>query len=139
MEHNENTQTLKAISKHLKMEKGCTKAYAPTNVACVAKGSGPTHNGPYHGKKSKKGPRPPQNSCSKGRFSQRHKAKGSREENITRVKCYNCGKKRHVAQDCPELAKVLLSCKTPELCVCFHAPIPNSLPHWIIDVGKPST
>ena len=121
------------------MEEEHLKVYAPSTMAFVSKGNGPKGNRIYHARKPKKCPRPPQNSCSKGRFSQRHKAKGSREENITRVKCYNCGKKRHVAQDCPELAKVLLSCKTPELCVCFHAPIPNSLPHWIIDVGKPST
>jgi len=30
------------------------KAYAPSNVALVAKGSGPTGNRSYHGKKPKK-------------------------------------------------------------------------------------
>ena len=66
MAHNENIQTFGAISKSLKMEKERLKAYTPSNVAFVAKRNGHKGNRPYHSKKPKKGPRPPENFHVKG-------------------------------------------------------------------------
>jgi len=101
MTHNEHVKTFEAISKHLEMGEEHLKLYAPPSVAFIAKGLGPKGRKPYHGKKPKKDPGPPQNSHSNGGTAKKHKAKGNRTKDVTRVKCYNCGKKRHFARDCP--------------------------------------
>ena len=46
------------------------------------------------------------------------------------VKCYNCGKKGHVARDC-----LLFSTCYPKLYVCSHILVTNSFPNWIVDKG----
>jgi len=111
MTHSEHIKTVEAISKHVKMEEKCLKLYAPPSVAFVAKGLGPKGRKPYRGKKPKKGPRPPQNSRSNGGTVNKHKAKGNRAEDMTRVKCYNCGKKGYFARDCPEPSSYLFLLK----------------------------
>ena len=55
--------------------------------------------------------------------------------NIARTKCYNYGKKGHYAWDFPEPKKVLSSTCSPELYVCSHALVANSLPNWVVDTG----
>jgi len=95
MTHSEHIKTFAAISKHLKMEEECLKLYAPPSVASVAKESGPKGRKPYCGKKPKKGPRLPQNSCFNCGTAKKHKAKGNGAKNMARVNCYNCGKKGH--------------------------------------------
>jgi len=122
-----NVKTFEAISKHLKIEKERIMIYAPPSVAIVAKVSGPRIKRPYHGQKPKKGPHPPQNSCSNGCTAKKYKAKGNGAKDMTRVKYNKCGKKGHFARDCPKLAKVPLSSKTPELYVYSHAFITNCL------------
>jgi len=52
---------------------------------------------------------------------------------MTHMKCFNCEKKGQFAQDYPKPAKVLVSTKTPELYVCFHSFVANSLPQWSVD------
>ena len=135
MAHNDHINTFEAISKHLEMEEERLKQYAPSSMAFVAKGSGPKGRKPYCGKKPKKGHRPPQNSRSNAGTAKKHKAKGNGAKDIARVKGYNCGKKGQFAWDCPKPAKVPTSIKTPELYVCSHAFVANSLPQWIVDTG----
>lgn len=135
MAHSDHINTFEAISKHLEMEEERLKQYAPSSMAFVAKGSGPRNRKPYRGKKPKKGPRPPQNSRSNAGTAKKHKTKGNGAKDMARMKCYNCGKKGHFAQDCPEPAKVPTSTNNPELYVCSHAFVANSLPQWIVDTG----
>jgi len=125
--NSEHIKTFEAISKHLEMKEERIKIYAPPTVAFVAKGSGSRGRKPYHGKIPKKGPHPPQNSHPNG-TAKKYKAKGNEAKDMARVKCHNCRKKGHFARDCPGPAKVALSTKTPELYVCFHAFVANSLP-----------
>ena len=115
------------------MEEERIKMYAPPSVAFIAKGSGPRGRKPYSGKKPKKGPHPSQKSRSNGGTAKKHKAKGNGAKDMARVKCYNFGRKGHFARDYSEPAKVPLSTKTPELYICSHAFIANSLPQWIVD------
>jgi len=75
MAHNENIQTLEAISKQLKMEEDHLKAYTLSTVAFVAKGNGPKGNNTYRGKKPKRGHFPTQNSNFNGGFANKQKAK----------------------------------------------------------------
>jgi len=79
------------------MEEERLKLYALPRAAFVAKGLGPKGRKLYHGKKPKKGPRPPQNSHSNDRTARKHKTKGNKAKNVARVKCYNYGKKGHFA------------------------------------------
>ena len=51
------------------------------------------------------------------------------------MKCYNCDKKGHFAQNCAEPQKVLFSTHSPELYVCSHALVANMIPNWIVDTG----
>jgi len=135
MTHSEHIKTFEKISKHLEMEKERIKTYAPPGVAFVAKGSGLGGRKPYHDKKPKKGPHPPQNSHSNNGTAKKHKAKGNGVKDMACVKCYNYVKKGHFARDCPELAKAPLPTKTSKLYVCSHAFIANSLPKWIVNTG----
>jgi len=143
MAHSANIKTFKAISKHLQIEEDCMKAYAPPNMAFFPSGSGPkgTPKGsrPYRGNKPKKSRHLSQNSCSKGCFAKKHMAKCNGAKDTTSAKCYNCEKKGHFGWDCLKPTKVLLSTKTHELYVCFHAFIANSRPQWIVDRGKQNT
>ena len=72
MTHSENIKTFEEISKHLEMKEERIKIYAPPSVAFVAKGSGPRGKRPYHGKKPKKSPHPPQNTHSYGGTAKKH-------------------------------------------------------------------
>lgn len=135
MAHSEHINTFEAIFKHFEMEEEHLKVYAPSSMAFVAKGLGPKGRKPYRGKKPKKGPHPPHNSRSNAGTAKKHKSKGNGAKDMARVKRYNSGKKGHFARDCPEPAKVPTSTKTPELYVCSHAFVANSLPQWIVDTG----
>ena len=55
------------------------------------------------------------------------KVKGNREKNIVGVKCYNCSKKDHYAQDCPQLPMVALCTHIPELYIFSHALVADFL------------
>jgi len=77
MTHSEHIKTFEAISKHLKMEEECLN-YMRLLVWHVAKGSSRKGSKSYRAKKSKKGPRPPQNSLSNGGTAKKHKTEGNR-------------------------------------------------------------
>jgi len=128
MTHNENIKTFEAISKHLEMEEDHIHIYAPPNVAFITKGCGPRGKKPNCGKKPKKGPHPSQNSRPKGGYAKKHKANSTGAKDVARVKCYNCEKKGQFAWDCLQLAKIPISTKTPQLYICSHAFVANSLP-----------
>jgi len=49
------------------------------------------------------------------------------------VKCYNCGKKGHYAQDYPKPPKVPFSTNSPKFYSCSHALVTNSFPNSIVD------
>jgi len=51
------------------------------------------------------------------------------------VKCYNYGSKRHYARDSPEPSKAPFPTKIPDVNVCSHAFVANSLPQWSEDTG----
>ena len=104
------------------MEQVRLKPFPSSCVALVTKGSG-----------SKRGPCPPQKSPSKGVIAKRQMAKGNRQKNMTRVKCYGNEKKGHYSQDYPEPSNVYLSPRTFKMRVCFHVFVANSLPQWIVD------
>jgi len=68
-------------------------------------------------------------------MAKKQKAKGNGDKSITRVKCYNCGRKGHYAQDCPKPSKVPFPTNTPDVNVRSHIFVANSLPQWIVDTG----
>jgi len=68
-------------------------------------------------------------------IAKKKKAKGNGDKSIACVKCYNCGRKGPYAWDCPEPNKVPFPTKIPEVNVCSHAIVANSLPQWIEDTG----
>ena len=82
---------------------------------------------PYRGKKLKKGSHPSQNARPKGVMPRRIRLSTGAKD-IACMKCCDYRKKGHFAQDCLEPAKVPISNKTPELYICFHAFVANSLP-----------
>jgi len=65
----------------------------------------------------------------------KQKTKGNGDKRITRVNCYNCGRKGHYTQDCPKPSKVPFPTKIPYENVCSHTFVANSLPQWIEDTG----
>ena len=133
MVHNENIKTFDAILKHLKMEDERKKSLAPLNMALISKES--KGKRPFHGKQAKKGPCTPQNSRPRKGTAKKQKAKGNGDKNISSVNCYNCGRKGHYAWDCPEPSKVPFLTKIPDVNVCSHAFVANSLPQWLVDTG----
>ena len=86
-------------------------------------------------KQIKKGQQPLKNSPPRKGIAKKEKAKSNGDKSIARVKCYNCGRKGPYARDCPEPNKVLFPIKIPEVNVCSHAFVANSLPQWIEDTG----
>jgi len=96
----------------------------------VAKGNRPKGNKPYYGKKSEKSPCLPQNAHSKGVIPKKEKAKAM-ERKIWQ--CYNYGKKRQFAWDCPKPTNGFLFTKTLEIYVCSHVFVSNSHPQWIVN------
>ena len=135
MAHNDNIKTSKAISKHLEMEDERQKSLVPLSVAFVAKGSKPKGKRPFCVKQAKKGPRAPENSRPGKGIAKKQKAQGNGEKKIACVKCYNCGKKGYYARDYPEPSKVPFPARTPDINVCSHVFVANSLPQWIVDMG----
>ena len=61
-------------------------------------------------------------------MAKKQKVKGNGDKSIARVKCYRCGRKGHYARDCSEPSKVSFPTKTPDVNVCSHAFVANSLP-----------
>ena len=117
------------------MQEKHSKTFGTPNVALVAKGNRLRGNKNNRGKQFKKGSRPPQKDRPKAGIAKKQKAKGNGEKNIAQVKCYNYGKKCHYTRDCPEPREVPFSTYSPELYVCSHALIANSLLNWIVDTG----
>ena len=114
------------------MEDDRQKSLAPPSVALVAKGGKSKGKGPFCGKQANKGQHARQSSRAGKGMAKKQKAKANGDKSITRVKCYNCGRKGHYAQDCPEPSKVHFPTKTPDVSVCSYQ---NSLPQWIVDTG----
>ena len=135
MAHNDNIKTFDAVSKHLEMEDERQRALVHPSVALVAKGGKSKGKRPFRGKQAKKGQHAPQSSRVGKGMAKKQKAKANRDKSIARVKCYNCGKKGHYARDCPEPSKVPFLTKTPDVNVCSHAFVANSLRQWIVDTG----
>jgi len=105
MAHNDNIKTFQKIPKHLEMEDERQKSFAPPNVALVAKGSKPKGKRPFRGKQAKKGPHSPQNSRPGKGIAKKQEAKGNGDNNIVRVKCYNCGRKGLMLEIVPSPAR----------------------------------
>ena len=78
------------------------KMFGPPNTAVVVKGNRPKGNKGSRGRQAMKGSRPPQKGRLNAGFAKKQKAKSNEEKNRARMKCYNCGKKSHYAQDYPE-------------------------------------
>ncbi|KAH9618858.1 hypothetical protein KSS87_009464, partial [Heliosperma pusillum] len=132
MAHSENVKTFAELAKHVEMEVERQKALSPSTpaVALAVQGTSKNNKG-----KKPKGRRPNQTPGPRGGVQKQHKAKGRKETNVARVKCYNCGKKGHFARDCSEPKKVPFLIHSHELFVCSHALVANSLPNWIVDSG----
>jgi len=135
MAYNKNIKTFNAISKHLEIEDERQKSLAPPSVALVAKGGKPKGKRPFRGKQAKRGQHVPQNSRPGKSIAKKQKVKSNGDKSIARVKCYNCGRKGHYTQDCPEPSKVPFPTKTPDVNVYSYAFVANSLPQWIVDTG----
>ncbi|XP_074301969.1 uncharacterized protein LOC141633385 [Silene latifolia] len=103
MAHSENVKTFAELAKHVEMEVERQKALSPSTpaVALAVQGTSKNNKG-----KKPKGRRPNQTPGPRGGVQKQHKAKGRKETNVARVKCYNCGKKGHFARDCTEPKKI---------------------------------
>ena len=128
MAHNDNIKTFDVVSKHLEMEDEQQKALAPPSVALVSKGGKTKGKRSFRGKQAKKGQHAHQSSQPGKGVAKKQKAKGNGDKSIACVECYNCGKKAHYAQDCPEPSKIPFPTKTPDVNVCSYAFVANSLP-----------
>jgi len=95
--------------------------FSSSNVALIAKGNRYRGNKSNRGRQYKKAPRSYQRSKPKAGIAKKQKAKGNGEKDMTQVKCYNCGKKGHLARDCLKHPKVPFYTHAPELYVCSHA------------------
>ena len=117
------------------MEDERQKSIAPPSVALGAKGGKSKGKRPFRGKQAKKGQHAPQSSRPGRGMVKKQKAKANGDKSIARVKCHNCGRKGHHARDFPEPCKVPFPTKTPDVYVCSHVFVANSLPQWIVDMG----
>ena len=106
--HNENVKTFEDAMRHLELEEDrLLAAKTQSDVYFIRSGShgasGSKRKHPGWFKKGKgKGAEP---SGKKPKFNKHGKGKRPFKKNISRMKCYNCGKKGHFARDCGEPKK----------------------------------
>jgi len=77
----------------------------------------------------------PLNSQLKKGIAKKQKAKGNGNNNIARMKCYNCDKKGNYIRNCPKPSKAPFPTKNHDIYVCSLTFVANSLPQWIVDTG----
>jgi len=88
------------------MEEERAEMFGPPNMVFITKGNRPKGNKSSRGRQAMKGSHLPQKDRPKRAIAKNQKAKGNRENNIARVKCYKCDNKGHYARDCPEPQKI---------------------------------